>query len=139
MPRVTPGQNEPRSPPAQPLAAGVAVAERWAEEQQTGSSGATMGASRVGSSSPASSSAPPDPCHREIGRPSSLPRTIAPLRLPPAWHCPQGSHTPQLRSASSFEGRTLGRVPQTQRYPSWGMEMGPYELPLQTQALPSPD
>lgn len=40
-------------------------------------------------------------------------RTIAPRRLPPAWHCSPGS----------FEGRTVGPGPQTQRCLYWRVEM----------------
>lgn len=104
--------------PAQPLAAGAALADRGAEEPQTG-------ASRAASSSRLRLLRPARPLPQ---RP--WPATVASQNdcttaaaagpaLPPSL-----AHPPPRR-AGSFEGRTLGPVPQTQRYPSRGVEMAP--------------
>lgn len=62
-------------------------------------------------------------------------------RFPERLHhcgCRRPGAAPKPRSPGSLEGRTLGRIPQTQRYLYWGVEMVPYGLPLQTHAPASP-
>lgn len=109
--------------PAHSLAACVALAGRGAEKQQTGSSSSRRRpAGPLPQRNWTASVASQNDCTTAAAAGLALSPSLA---------------HPQPRSAGSFEGRTPGPVPQTQRYLSWGVQVVPYGLLPQTPA-PSP-
>ena len=93
MPGVPPGQTPAALTPAQPQPARVALGDLLAGQPPSRFLASLMGASlpfRL------FSPPPPPPLRTPATEKIRLPRTIAPLQLPPAWHCPQAWQSWQL-------------------------------------------